>query len=387
MKKRNSIFSTVCSPCLQFVCLFGLLATVISFVASRLFVVMQMDFGKIIFWNVEYFFVLALFLELLGFEMYMKGKRLLLAGGLYAVSFCLVWISGNFLVLNFWMIGVFLLAFIVPSYMAVAFHIILTISYCLVNDLSVEEFICYFTFGTLILLLTKFMDKLCNMAVILVVACTTNLAFQILLDDFRLEFTADNIHALISTVIMIVCMWAVQAVFDPYQKKDILVKKELMERLKTFSENLYEHCKYIGTISEGAAKKIGAREDVAYAGGCYHEIGRLEGNEYITAGAALLKENGVSGQVIRVVMEHNIHHDVPTSKEAAIVMLSDSIVSTVRFLKSRQSDAELNLNDVVDSIFAKRFDNGLLNESMLSMKDIVILKEYYKRCLATKEAE
>lgn len=387
MKKKNSILSTVFSPCLQFVCLFGLLATVISFVAGRLFAVMQMDLGKIIFWNVEYFFVLALFLELLGFEMYLKGKKLLLAGGLYAVSFCLVWLSNTFLILNFWMIGVFLLAFIVPSYLAAVFHVILTISYCLVNGLSVEEFICYFTFGTLILLLTKFMDKLCNMVIILVVACTTNLAFLILLDDFQFDFTADSIHALISTAIMVVFMWAVQVVFDPYQKKEVIVKKQLMEQLKRFSDNLYEHCKQIGTLSEGAARKIGVREDIAYAGGCYHEIGRLEGNEYIEDGAKLLKENGVSSQVIRVVKEHNIHHDVPTSKEAAIVMLSDSIVSTVQFLKARQPDAELPMDNVVDSIFAKRFEKGLLDESMLSMKDIVMLKEYYKRCLAKWEAE
>lgn len=390
MKKiRNHKLSTVFPPCLQFVVLMGIAVVVLSFAVSRFFYVTEMELGKVIFWNLEYFFVLALFMELYGLTKEIQGKKLLVAAGLYALSFGLVWLSKNILVLNFWMLGGILLGVVILPYLAVAFHLILTISYCLIQSGNVEEFICCFTFGALILLLTQFLDRLRNALLIAIIAVTTNLAFLILLNDFTLVYTKEVIYELISTVLLVGILWVVQRFFVPNQKN---VEAEpaselnpiIMKQLQAFSENLYEHSMYIGQISKKAAKLIGAEETIAYAGGCYHEVGRIEGKDYIQAGEKMLKGYGISAQVIDVVKEHNIHKGIPASKEAAIVMLSDSIVSTMIYLKEKQPEAQISVEEIVQSIFKRRLEKGLLAQSGLGEKELDILQTYY--CEVLKEA-
>lgn len=384
MKTKNKLRNTVCNPCIQFVCLISLFVTVVSIVASRFFTVTQVDLGKIIFWNIEYFFVLALYMELCTVNVQFNEKKILLITGLYAVSFVLAWFSCNIYLLNFWMLGVLLLATFLPSYIAIAFHIMLSISYCMINSLSVDEFICYFTFGTLILMLTQFMDKLSGMLLTLVISVTTNLAFLILLADFELVISREVILELVSTAVMVLIIWLVKRLYGAHYEKGLVLKEEAMMKLKDSMPNIYVHCLEIGNLSAEAAKLIGANEAVAFAGGCYHEIGRMngtqkkqEGREYIDEGIRILEQHGVAKEVIQVVKEHNIHHDAPSSREAAIVMLSDSILSSLKYLYAHKASEEINVEEVVNSIINRRFEKGILNQSELTVKEIVLLQEFY----------
>lgn len=376
-KEYKKAVSTFFPPCLRFVMITSLLAILVSLLFGNWFGTTQATMGKLIFWNVEYFFVLALCMELLGWVKSFSMKQILLTGGLYAVSFSMVWLSVNYDVLNFWMLGVLLLGYLIPTEMAIALHIILTISYCVVNGRSVEEFICYFTFGTLILLLAEFLDKIKNAIAIVIIAVTTNLAFLILLHDFALEFSQELVYGLMSTAVMILFLYGIQVYFDPGKQKKAVLNETLMKQLKEFSDNIYEHCILVGGISQGAAQVIGARKDLAYVAGCYHEVGRMEGKDYVANGEKMLMEHGISQTVIEVMKEHNMNHGKPASKEAAIVMLSDSIATTLQYLHLKHPDKQVKLEELVPSIIGKRFEQGLLKESGLSMEEMNQLKDYY----------
>lgn len=382
MKKKNNLLSTMIPSCLQFVLLISIAVIAISFIVSKILGGTNLEIGKIIFWNVEYFFVLALFMELYDWTRIISGKKLFLITGLYSLSFVGIWLSGHFLILNFWMLGSMLLAYVMPSYLAVAFHIILTISYCFIQNGSVEEFICYFTFGTMILLLAQFLGKIKNMLIIAVVAVTTNYAFIILLNDFDVVNDTNAWYTLLSTVVMIVFLWVVQVALDPLNTKEVALDKKLMGELKSYSPYVYEHCIAIGELSKKAAKVIHVNEELAYVAGCYHEIGRLGGKEYIPEGVKILSEHGVAKQVIQAVEEHNILQSAPSSPEATLVMLSDSIISTMQFLKEKQPERKMEVKDIVNTVFMRRFEKGIFDKSTLSMEEIAELKEFY-----TKELE
>lgn len=377
MKKRDNILSTVFTPCLQFVCITSLLVVLISFLAGKAYGVPQADIGKIIFWNIEFLFVLTLCIELLGWGKTLSSKKFFLTSSLYTVSFAVIWLSSNYLTLNFWMLGILIMGLVIPSEMAIALHIILTISYCMINDLSVDMFICYFTFGTLILLLEEFLDKLKNTVAILIIGLTTNIAFLILLHDFALDFSTEVVCELISTGVMILCLWGIRICFGSHQAKEPRVQEELLNQLKEFSETIYTHSISVGEISEGAAKQIHANADLAYVGGCYHEIGRMKGNDYIKNGVEILKEHGVSQNVVDVVNEHNIHRNKPTSKEAAIVMLTDSIATTIRYLQTKEPNFKITMEGLVKSIFNKRNEMGLFEQSGLSENEMELLTKYF----------
>lgn len=376
MKKENkNIVSTVFPPCLQFVMIASLFVILVTLGIGSLFCTTQTTMGKIIFWNVEYFFVFALCAELLGWAKPFKFRQNLVIGGLYAVSFCMVWNTLNYDMLNFWMIGVLLLAYFIPTEMALAMHIILTISYCLVNERPVEVFIGYFTLGTLILLLTEFLDKLINTIIIACIAVIANMAFLILINDFAMKFSEEQLLELASTFLLVFSLYGT-GIYMNWEKKTVL-DLDLMNQLKESSPAIYEHCMLVGNISKNAAKVIGADEDLAYAAGCYHEVGRIEGKDYVVNGEKILSEKGVSQKVIDVMKEHNMNYGKPSSKEAAIIMLTDSIATIIQYYHLKQPDKQVNLEKLVTSTIGKRTEQGLLKDSSLTQEELAQLKDCY----------
>ena len=58
-------------------------------------------------------------------------------------------------------------------------------------------------------------------------------------------------------------------------------------------------------------------------------------------------------------------------------MLSDSIATTLQYLHLKHPDKQVKLEELVPSIIGKRFEQGLLKESGLSMEEMNQLKDYY----------
>lgn len=153
---------------------------------------------------------------------------------------------------------------------------------------------------------------------------------------------------------------------------------ELLQRLKEFSESIYQHSMLIGDLSYRAAKEIGADELLAKAGGLYHEIGKLKGKNYIEEGLLLADEYSFPKELTAILKEHNIKYDKPNSVEAAIVMLSDNIVSTIEYIEKSEEHKYTN-DKIIDNIFQMRMEKGTFDSSDLSLKDFKILKEFYQK--------
>ncbi|MBH1941456.1 HDIG domain-containing protein [Mobilitalea sibirica] len=151
---------------------------------------------------------------------------------------------------------------------------------------------------------------------------------------------------------------------------------EILLRMKEFSETLYSHCIMIGELSFKAAKEIGADEMLAKAGGIYHEAGKINGKNYIEEGLKLADEYSFPKELRVIMKQHNIKYEKPTSVEAAIVMLSDNVVSTIDYIK-KTGDKKYTVEKIIDNIFKMRMDKGTFDESGISVKDYKILKEFY----------
>jgi len=391
------------SPYMLFIIVISIAVAGLSYAGSFLFKEpVPVSMMKVIFWNIEYFFVLTISLEMSNTKLLEDRKNLYVLIGGYLASFCLVWGSAGYLVLNFWFIGSMLVGIVVNPFLAVAFQGILAISYCLIHNYSIEYFIYYFTFGALMILLSKFMEKIKNVVIISIVVLVTNVAFILIRNDFDTLLPRMDRLEVISSLLLVVlgyvfyvCFPQKQVMFHEdkensseekenseasnYNKTVDVVEDKLLEQLKEYSKPLYDHSVHIGELSYRAAKLIGCDANLAMTGGLYHEIGRMVGKDYVKEGTRLLKNQKVADKVVYIVEEHNIRYAIPTSKEAAIVMLSDSIVSTIAYLKREQG--QVSVEDVVDSVFVKRFEKGILDKSKLTMDDIVKLKKFYLETL------
>ena len=150
----------------------------------------------------------------------------------------------------------------------------------------------------------------------------------------------------------------------------------LLGKIKEFSQSLYEHSLRIGDISCRAAKVIGADEILAKAGGLYHEVGKINGKNYIEEGLKIAEEYAFPKELQAILRQHNIKYEKPTSVEAAIVMLTDSIVSTIEYIEKTE-EHKFTTVKIIDNIFQMRMDKGTFDDSGLSVKNFKKLKDFY----------
>lgn len=151
----------------------------------------------------------------------------------------------------------------------------------------------------------------------------------------------------------------------------------LIQKLKEH-EALYHHSYEISRISTLAAKCIGCNSVLAGAGGMYHEVGRMVSSDgYMECNMKLAREHGFPEELKSVIKQHNTGSEVPKSPEAAIVMLSDCIVSTGEFLERSGRRAKVSDEELVKGIFMNRKSKGSLEQSGLSDEQLDLLEEFY----------
>ncbi len=152
---------------------------------------------------------------------------------------------------------------------------------------------------------------------------------------------------------------------------------ELMTRLKE-DDKLFEHLHRISEISGQAALCVEADEILCLAGGMFHEAGKINSEENSMMQTVRLMEQYEFPERLReIIRQHSVAYELPKTKEAAVVMLTDSIVSTDDYLKSKGKNDIMSKKQLVEGIFKNRIQNGQLAKSGLTEEDIDNLKIFY----------
>ena len=161
----------------------------------------------------------------------------------------------------------------------------------------------------------------------------------------------------------------------------VIIKKltssnsEPVQLMKNKSASLYYHSNEVAEMSRLAAKRIGADYNLAYAGGLFHDLGKVSGSEYIKEGLKLAEKYGIPKDIRTIMVEHNVKSRVPKSKESAIVMLSDTVVSTIEYVKGTMDKKNISEQVLVENAINKRLTSGALNKSGLTIEEFYIIKE------------
>jgi membrane-associated HD superfamily phosphohydrolase len=69
---------------------------------------------------------------------------------------------------------------------------------------------------------------------------------------------------------------------------------------------------------------------------------------------------------------------IPFSKETCVVMMADAVEAATRSIKS---PTEQKINNLVDAVIAKHFDEGQFMNSNITLKDISLVKKLFKKRL------
>ncbi|MBR3107063.1 MAG: HDIG domain-containing protein [Clostridia bacterium] len=195
----------------------------------------------------------------------------------------------------------------------------------------------------------------------------------------------------------------------------------LLRRLLLEAPGTYHHVTIVSNLAEAAAEAIGANPLLARVGGYYHDIGKLKRPSYFTEnqmsgvnahdhvdpyvsaaiitshtrdGVALAKAYRLPEAVQQIIAQHHgntpvmfFYHkalqqadgnpvDVnifrydghpPTTKEAAIVMLCDTIEAAVRTMKNPTPEG---IEEFIVKLVRSKLEDGQLSDSPLTLRDI-----------------
>jgi len=204
----------------------------------------------------------------------------------------------------------------------------------------------------------------------------------------------------------------------------------LLQELRIKAPGTFHHSVNISIMAESAAKAIGANTILTKVGALYHDIGKIVEPNYfienirdekseheeldpeqsaqiilnhVEEGIELAKKYNLPDEIINFIPEHHgttqvqyfltiakklgrkVDEDMfrypgpkPKSKETAIVMLADAVESMSRNLEVVN---ETILDELIEDVIRKRFEEGQLNDSNLTLKDLTLIKQSFIQTL------
>jgi len=205
---------------------------------------------------------------------------------------------------------------------------------------------------------------------------------------------------------------------------------ELMRRLMIETPGTYHHSLIVANLAETAAYDIYADEALARAGAYYHDIGKLSNSRYFSEnqmgtnphdqldpyisaktiishvenGLDLAKQYRLPEVIKDIIVQHHgttlvkyfymksakeksgdcTHESdfrypgpIPQSKEAAIVMLADTVEAAVRSSAAGKTMEEME--GLIDNLIKDKLNDGQLNDCRLDLKELEIIKKSFMK--------
>lgn len=204
----------------------------------------------------------------------------------------------------------------------------------------------------------------------------------------------------------------------------------LLRRLQIEAPGTYQHSIMVGNLAEAAAEGIGANALWARVGSYYHDIGKIKRpyffveNQFaqenpheklnptlstliityhVKEGVEIAREHGLPDLLMEIIEQHhgtdlvryfykraaeNIQGEKeilnegdfryegpkPQTKEAALVMLADSVEAAVRAMPKPTPP---KVESLIQKIIRERLDDGQFNECNLTLKDLNQIKSSF----------
>ncbi len=165
-----------------------------------------------------------------------------------------------------------------------------------------------------------------------------------------------------------------------YKERDIYVdindpECPLLVELKNFSKEEYYHAIHTAYLCDRIAKKINYDDALVKACGYYHRIGAIKGENTWENAEEILRENKFPAEVQRVLKEYLDSGERILSKETVLLLFCDTVISSIHYLFSKEPKAELDYQKIINTIFKKKLESGIINYSGASFGELQEMKK------------
>jgi hypothetical protein len=261
-----------------------------------------------------------------------------------------------------------------------------------------------------------------------------------LMNGFDIRVWAMNLFfilgsGIVSAIIAIGIMPIFEAIFHvltPFKLLELSnPNRDILKRLMLEAPGTYHHSIMVGNLAETAAHDIGADSVLTRVSSFYHDIGKLErpyyfkenqiGNEnphdklppqisanilkqHVSYGLELADQIKLPKEIKAIIAEHHgstiiqyFYHiekqknddadtapfkypgPKPTTKEAVIVMLADSVEAAVRSLKDPTKEA---VTELVNKIVSQKSAEDQLSDAPITLQELKIIKKSFVSVLS-----
>ena len=192
---------------------------------------------------------------------------------------------------------------------------------------------------------------------------------------FDYKFAGISLTSIAISMILFINVYALikPKSVEPYIRES----SEPVRDIKAKSISLYYHSQEVAELSKAGAQKIQCNERLAYAGGLLHDIGKtMPGDDSIKTGLIIANKYGMTREIKAIIVEYDGKHRLPSSKEAALVMLADSVISSIEYLKAANKD--VSEKKIIDNVFNVRLSTKALDKSGLSVCELSEIKSAFE---------
>jgi putative nucleotidyltransferase with HDIG domain len=249
-------------------------------------------------------------------------------------------------------------------------------------------------------------------------------------------------NALVSPVLTLGVLYVVETIFDTVSDLRLSeldnINHPLLRELALRAPGTYQHTMLVAQLAENASIAIGANPLLAKVGAYFHDVGKLgdptdfvenqgeAGNihaeltayesaarvrNHVEQGIELARAHELPERIIdfipmhhgtlpisffyqRALTEAGPGHEVneadfrypgprPNTKETAIVMLADAAEAIARTLSQSRADVTPDsIETSIESLIRNRFDQGQLDQSDITVRDLTVIRSVFSRLLA-----
>lgn len=163
---------------------------------------------------------------------------------------------------------------------------------------------------------------------------------------------------------------------------------ELLTRLKEEAREDYYQSMHTAYFCERIGGKLELDVQAVKAAGFYHKIGVLyqnreseETQDPRETGKELFdmfQRQHFPPVMQEILKEFLLPDRVVKRKETAVLIMADAVTASIIHLLAADKGRDLDYDKIIDSIFKIKLDSGVLNQCLISMKEITQMKKIFK---------
>lgn len=180
-------------------------------------------------------------------------------------------------------------------------------------------------------------------------------------------------------ILLVLKVYAAKVIFSEKDKYLEINDPEcqVLAELKSCSADDYYKSVHVAYFCDRIAKKLGLDDNAVKCAGLYHRIGIIKGQRSWQNTNEVCREQKLPENVCDTLAQFLDSSRKIESPEAAVLFMSECIVSSVKYLFDKNKDISLDYPSLINAIFKQRVEAGIFEKCSISIEQFEKMKTVF----------